>query len=598
MAGVSCVRIRRSWQEIARGLLIQVNTAGGRKPDMTGGSFRDPSGDYRYLLVTDKSNSRLHGHNLARSLHMNRTPLRWTRTLAASAIAATLAACGGGTDEASNAVLGTGETATGGPAAATSTPTGAATPAAPKTLVETAASLPQFSSLVAALGFASRNGDLVNLLSGAGAFTVFAPTNDAFDALARELTRDPSASAAALLVPGNEALVRAVLQYHVLGAAVRKADVPLGAPIDPVLEGPDSFRIDASGDALVVTDGKLRTSRIVATDVAASNGVIHVIDKVLLPAAKVADRTIAEIALGNENFSTLVAAVQFASIDGDLLSLLSNPGSLTVFAPTNAAFDALARELTGDASATGEALLVPGNRDLVRAVLQYHVLASEVFAAAIQPGRAIEPALGGNTFFKIEIANGTPVIVDGRGRSTNIVATDIDATNGVIHVLDRVILPADRSIVAIAASLPQFSSLVAAVQFASIDGDLVSALSGPGTFTVFAPTNEAFDKLARELTHDPHATAASLLVPQNRALIRAVLEYHVLGARVLRAEVPAGRPIDPVLAGSATFTVNARGDALVITDARHRDATIVATDVFATNGVIHVLDTVILPPAH
>ncbi len=525
---------------------------------------------------------------------MNRPPFTWTRTLTASAIVATLAACGG-SDGTSSAVLGAGESAPAAPAAPAAS---AATPAAPKSIVQMAAGMPQFSSLVAALGFASQNGDLVNLLSGAGTFTVFAPTNEAFDALAREVTRDPSATAAALLVPGNEALVRAVLQYHVLGATVRKADVPLGAPIDPVLAGTDSFRIDAAGDALVITDGKLRTSRIVATDVTASNGVIHVIDKVLLPAAKEADRTIAEIALGNENFSTLVKAVQFASIDGDLLSILSNPGSLTVFAPTNAAFDALARELTGNASATGDALLVPANRDLVRAVLQYHVLASEVFAAAIQPGRAIEPALGGGSFFKIEIANGAPVIVDGRGRRTNVVATDVDATNGVIHVLDRVILPADRSIVQIAASLPQFSSLVAAVQFASIDGDLVNALSGPGTFTVFAPTNAAFDALARELTHDANATAAALLVPQNRALVRAVLQYHVLGARVLRAEVPAGRPIDPVLAGNATFTVNVRGDALVITDARHRDATIAATDVFATNGVIHVLDRVILPPAH
>lgn len=530
---------------------------------------------------------------------MDRIPFTWSRTLAASAIAATLAACGG-SDGSPTAVLGASETAAGPQAAPASTPAtpAASTPATPKSIVDTAASLPQFSSLVAALGFASRSGDLVNLLSGAGAFTVFAPTNEAFDALARELTRNPSATAAALLVPGNEALVRAVLEYHVLGATVRKADVPLGSPIDPVLAGTDAFRIDASGDALVITDGRLRTSRIVATDVTASNGVVHVIDKVLLPAAKAADRSIAEIALGNENFSTLVKAVQFAAVDGDLLSLLSNPGSLTVFAPTNAAFDALARELTGNASATGEALLVPANRDLVRAVLQYHVLASEVFAAAIRPGRAIEPALGSGTFFKIEVENAAPVIVDGRGRRANVVATDIDATNGVIHVLDRVILPADRSIVQIAASLPQFSSLVAAVQFASVDGDLVAALSGPGTFTVLAPTNAAFDALARELTHDANATAAALLVPANRDLVRAVLQYHVLGARVLRAEVPIGQPIDPVLAGNATFTVNARGSALVITDARRRDATIAATDVFATNGVIHVLDRVILPPAH
>jgi transforming growth factor-beta-induced protein len=537
---------------------------------------------------------------------MDRPPFTWTRTLAASAIAATLAACGGGGNDTPSAVLGTSESAAGATTPTATTPTAttptattpaASTPAAPKSIVETAASLPQFSSLVAAVQFASRNGDLVRLLSGPGTFTVFAPTNGAFDALARELTRNPNATAAALLVPGNEALVRAVLEYHVLGATVRKADVPLGAAIDPVLAGTDTFRIDASGDALVITDGRFRTARIVATDVAATNGVIHVIDKVILPKAATADRTIAEIALGNENLSTLVKAVQFASNDGDLLALLSGPGTLTTFAPTNAAFDALARELTGNASATGDALLVPANRALVRAVLQYHVLTSEVFAAAIRPGRAIEPALGGNAFFKVEVENGAPVIVDGRGRRANIVATDIDATNGVVHLLDRVILPADKSIVEIAASLPQFSSLVAAVQFASIDGDLVRLLSGPGRFTVFAPTNAAFDALARELTHDANATAAALLVPANRDLVRAVLQYHVLGARVLRAEVPAGQPIDPVLAGNATFTVNARGNALVITDARHRDATIAATDVFATNGVVHVLDRVILPPA-
>jgi uncharacterized surface protein with fasciclin (FAS1) repeats len=218
---------------------------------------------------------------------MDRPPFTWTRTLAASAIAATLAACGGGGNDTPSAVLGTSESAAGATTPTATTPTAttpaASTPAAPKSIVETAASLPQFSSLVAAVQFASRNGDLVRLLSGPGTFTVFAPTNGAFDALARELTRNPNATAAALLVPGNEALVRAVLEYHVLGATVRKADVPLGAAIDPVLAGTDTFRIDASGDALVITDGRFRTARIVATDVAATNGVIHAIDTVILP---------------------------------------------------------------------------------------------------------------------------------------------------------------------------------------------------------------------------------------------------------------------------------------------------------------------------
>jgi len=525
---------------------------------------------------------------------MNRFLHRTTHSAALGALAFALAACGGGDGgDPPSAVLGSSVVAPSAPAAEPGT-----SALAPKSIVEVASALPDFSSLVAALAFASENGDLVSLLSGAGAFTVFAPTNEAFDALARELTRNPDASAADLLVPGNEALVRAVLQYHVLGARVVRADVPLGTPIDPVLEGDDTFRIDAAGEALVITDGRVRTARITTTDVEAMNGVIHVIDRVILPAAAQADRSIVEIALGNENLSSLVAALQFASIDGDLVALLSGPGAFTTFAPTNAAFDALARELTGQSGATAADLLVPGNEALVRAVLQYHVLAAEVFAADIRLGRAVEPALGGGAFFKIEAIGGVPTIVDGRGRNAAIVATDIDATNGVIHLLDRVILPANQSIVQIAASLPDFSSLVAALQFASIDGDLVTALSGPGSFTVFAPTNAAFDALARELTHDPAATAAALLVPENKALVRAVLQYHVLGARVLRAEVPAGQPIDPVLAGTASFVIAPRGTGLAITDARHRVAGIVATDVFATNGVIHVLDRVILPPAH
>lgn len=528
-----------------------------------------------------------------------------TRSLALCLVAASLAACAGGDDApAPRAVLGAVEVATPAPAPTAAAPAPGPAPApvvtaaAPKSIVETAASLPQFSSLVAALRFAGEGGDLERLLSGSGSFTVFAPTNDAFDALARELSRNPAASAADLLVPANRALVRAVLQYHVLGTTVRKADVPLGVPIDPTLEGADGFRIDAKDDALVITDGRNRTARIVATDVAATNGVIHVIDRVILPAAAQDDRTIAEIALGNENLSTLVAAAQSAGIEGDLVGLLSRPGALTVFAPTNAAFDALARELTGSATATGADLLTDANRPLLRSVLQYHVLTSEVFAAAIRPGAAIEPALGGGAFFKVDVREGGAAIVDGRGRRANLVQTDLDASNGVIHLIDAVILPADRSIVQVAAASPQFSSLVAALRFASVDGDLVSLLAGPGRFTVLAPTDAAFDALARELTHDPRATAAALLVPHNRALVRAVLQYHVLAARALEAEVPLGRPIDPALPGTASFVVNRSGGVLTVTDARHRTSRIVATDVFASNGVVHAIDRVLLPPAH
>ena len=175
------------------------------------------------------------------------------------------------------------------------------------------------------------------------------------------------------------------------------------------------------------------------------------------------------------------------------------------------------------------------------------MLTARVLAADILFGRAVTPASADGTFFKIVIGAGQPVIIDGRARVANVVATDILANNGVIHAIDRVILPADKSIVQIAASLADFSSLVAALQYASNNNDLVSLLSAPGTFTVFAPTNAAFDALARELLHNPNATAAHLLTAENRALIRSVLQYHVLASRVLAAEVPLPVAIDPVL---------------------------------------------------
>ncbi len=311
-----------------------------------------------------------------------------------------------------------------------------------------------------------------------------------------------------------------------------------------------------------------------------------------------ASSTIVDVAAGDARFTSLVAALKFAGNGDDLVTLLSGAGDFTVFAPTNEAFDALARELTGNPSATAADLLTPSNKTLVRTVLQYHVLARRVPASAIVSGRAVEPASGDGTFFKIDTTGAIPVITDGRGRQATIIATDVAASNGVIHVIDRVILPADRTIVETAAALPAFSSLVAALRFAGDNGDLVDLLSGPGPFTVFAPTNEAFDALARELTHDPTATAAALLTQANRALVRSVLQYHVVAGRVLAADVPLGAPIDPALAGNATFSINRVADRLVITDARSRTATVTATDVFTRNGVIHVIDRVILPPAH
>lgn len=277
-------------------------------------------------------------------------------------------------------------------------------------------------------------------------------------------------------------------------------------------------------------------------------------------------RTIVEVAQNNPDLSILVEAVVAAGLTQTL-----STGSLTVFAPTNAAFAALLTEL----GVTKEALLA--NKPLLTAVLSYHVLGSKVARADVPVGKAITPLAGG--FFKIEATGGLKV-TDGRNRVSNITATDIQASNGVVHLLDRVLLPADKDIVATASALPDFSILVEAVAAAG----LVSTLQGQGPFTVFAPTNAAFAALLAELGVTKEALFA------NKALLTSVLTYHVVPTRVLKAEVPVGSPITSVQ--GQTFTVSA---SLVISDQRMRTSNIVATNVFTRNGVIHVVDKVILP---
>ncbi len=291
-----------------------------------------------------------------------------------------------------------------------------------KSIVSLASKTPSLSSLVAALGFASNNNDLVRLLSKRGAYTVFAPNNDAFDALAAELL-GAGKTAKDLLVPANKALVRSVLQYHVLGAVVLKANIPLGKPIDPVLEGQDIFKIDAAGGKVIITDSRNRESEIIATDIKAKNGVVHVINKVILPADKNIVQT--AIALAPE-FSILVKAVVAAG----LTETLSGPGPFTVFAPTDAAFASLITEL----KTTPEALLA--NKPLLTKVLTYHVVPGLVLKADVPVGVAVKTVQGDT----LTVDAGFK-ITDQAGRKSGIIDTDVLTKNGVIHVIDKVILP-------------------------------------------------------------------------------------------------------------------------------------------------------------
>jgi transforming growth factor-beta-induced protein len=417
--------------------------------------------------------------------------------------------------------------------------------------------LPQTSTLEAAI----RAAGLTSTLRGQGHFTLFAPTNAAFDALLKEL----NLSAAELLA--NKPLLTQVLTYHVLATRVLSREIADGATPTTlqgqnialgVTKGPFNVR------NIAITDARGRTSKVVFPNLRAANGVVHLIDRVILPT----DKNIVDIASGNPQFSILVEAVVAAG----LVDTLSGPGPLTVFAPTNDAFAALLAEL----DISKAALLA--DKPLLTKVLTYHVLGARVLANDITNGLAAATVQGQPVKFNRN-ASGVS-ITDASGRMSNVILTNVQASNGVVHAIDKVILPTGKNIVALAQSLPQFSILVEAV----VAAGLVDTLSGPGPLTVFAPTNDAFVALLAEL----RVTKEALLADQ--ALLTKVLTYHVVGGQVLSSGIPFGKPVTTVQ--GQTFTI---GTDLKITDQLGRKAGIVATDVAASNGVVHVIDKVILP---
>ena len=276
----------------------------------------------------------------------------------------------------------------------------------------------------------------------------------------------------------------------------------------------------------------------------------------------VADATIVETAVAAGNFKTLVAAVQAA----ELVDTLNGKGPFTVFAPTDEAFAKLPK-------GTLEMLLKPENKAKLAAILTYHVVPGSVKAADVVKLKNAATVQGQRVDIKVDAGK---VMVDG----ANVVATDVACSNGVIHVIDTVILPVDGTIVDVAAKNGSFNTLVAAVKAAG----LVETLSGKGPFTVLAPTDAAFAKL-------PAGTLEMLLKPENKKQLVDILTYHVVpGVAAYSDQVVKMSQVPTVLGTPITVTV---------TDGKVRlnDSNVVATDVEASNGVIHVVDTVILPTA-
>jgi transforming growth factor-beta-induced protein len=279
-------------------------------------------------------------------------------------------------------------------------------PAAPvvesNTIVDIAVSDAQFSTLVTALTAA----DLVDTLAGDGPFTVFAPTDDAFAAL-------PEGTLDALLAD-KEALTN-VLTFHVAAGSNDAATV-VGLASLEMLNG-DTADVVVDGDTVTIAG-----ATITVTDIQADNGIIHVLSAVMLPPAdEPQSNTIVDIAVGDEQFSTLVTALT----EADLVDTLAGDGPFTVFAPTNDAFAALPEGAL-------DALLA--DKEALTNVLTYHVAAGTNDAAAVVGLTSLEMLNGDSADV---VVDGDTVTIAG----ATIVVTDIQADNGIIHVIDAVMLP-------------------------------------------------------------------------------------------------------------------------------------------------------------
>ncbi|CAN5349007.1 hypothetical protein BH09MYX1_BH09MYX1_35090 [soil metagenome] len=283
-----------------------------------------------------------------------------------------------------------------------------------------------------------------------------------------------------------------------------------------------------------------------------------------------ANKDIVDTAIGAGNFTTLVAAVQAAGLE----STLRGAGPFTVLAPTDAAFAKVPKFLLD------ELVTAPYKTELAL-ILKYHVLPGAAPASALLGKKQdVASVLGA----KVNIdGSGGKVVLDG---TVNVTTPDVNASNGIIHVIDGVLLPTivDTAVGYDDGKGIKFSTLVTAVTAA----DLGPTLSGPGTFTVFAPTDAAFEKLKTDL-----GAVAFNAILADKVKLAKILKYHVLATTVFAKDVTTSTPA--TVEGN-TLKITVAGGKVTIADSTATVTNVVFTDLPNRNGVIHVIDKVLLPP--
>jgi uncharacterized surface protein with fasciclin (FAS1) repeats len=403
-------------------------------------------------------------------------------------------------------------------------------PPSSNTIVDVAVQNGSFTTLVGALQATG----LDETLSGEGPFTVFAPTDAAFELL-------PSGLVASL---DNDTL-SAILTYHVVAGEVAASQV-LGLSDAETLQG-DAVDIAILGGT-VVLDGRVQAT---STDIMADNGIIHVIDSVLIPGEF--PGTVVDALVASPRFSTLTGAVVRAGLAGALSDTMV---AFTVFAPSDDAFGLLP-----------DGVVASLDTATLGAVLKHHVLGAKVDAAAAIAADGNTVTTLQSTDVLVQVDSGS-VILDGRAQ---VEYTDIETSNGIIHILDSVILPIDfpGTVVDALVAYPRFESLVGAVVQQDLAGTLSDTM-GAG-FTVFAPTNNAFAPVdLSSFTSDQ---------------LDSILTFHVL---------PEPKDAGAVTGAASHATVEG-SDLPISGTTLNGQADITFVDINASNGIIHVIDGVLVP---
>ena len=417
----------------------------------------------------------------------------------------------------------------------------------PATVVDIVVNSPVHNVLEAAV----LQADLAGALSGEGPFTVFAPTDDAFLALAGAL----GATAEELLALPELA---DILLYHVVGATALSTDLSDGQFIT-TLNGADVV-VSINDEGIFINN-----AQVTVADIVAGNGVVHVIDAVLLPTdAPEPTNTVVDIVVNSPVHNVLEAAV----LQADLAGALSGEGPFTVFAPTDDAFLALA----GALGATAEDLLaLPELAD----ILLYHVVGGTALSSDLADGQTIATLNGAEVTVSINEAG---IFIN----DAKVTVADLVADNGVVHVIDAVLIPPTPEPAGTVVDIVVNSEVHNLLEAAVLEADLAETLSGEGPFTVFAPTDDAFIALAEALSLAPEDLLA---LPD----LADILLYHVVGAPALSTDLSDGQTIATLNGAEVTVTINDAGIFI-------NNAQVIVADLIATNGVVHVIDAVLTPP--